>query len=316
MKPNKFPRTYQASQVEMAGFYRARAVSLDGSQRLLADWFPNLITNGGLNHVGFYLASNTYCLAGTGSAAPSAGDSSLGGFVAATGTVIASSRAIQSSAPYYGSSFKTYRFPIGVAAGNISELGIGWANSNSSLFSRALIVDGGGSPLTITVLSTEILEVDYEFRLYPPTLDSSATLNIAGIDYSFVGRPALVTGVDDWGVETQLFIGSGALLRTSFGVPLAFAYNGTIGAVTSTPSGSSGQASSHTTHAYSNNSLVQRFTITFDPTHGNVAGGISALMFRSSLGDYQVGITPSIPKDATKQFTYTFDMSWARKTIP
>ena len=77
--------------------------------------------------------------------------------------------------PYYRWAKVTWRFGQGVAAGNISEVGLGWGNSN--LWNRALIKDANGNPTTITVLSDEYLDVVSEIRDYP-TLSSSGSFNL------------------------------------------------------------------------------------------------------------------------------------------
>src|SRR5690606_2281101 len=68
------------------------------------------------------------------------------------------------------------------------------------------------------------------------------------------------------------------------------AYNGSIGANTDAPSGSS-SAVSPSNLAYGDGNLYRDFQATFDLTQGNLAGGISALRF--SFGSRSTSIGPT-----------------------
>ena len=155
-------------ETQCAGWFKIEATRPDGTRRVLADWFPNLILNGGLDRMGANPDYLSWCQVGSGSTAPVAAQTALVNRIAGTSTQQNNVSGAQASAPYYGWYRRTYRFAQGVAAGNLSEVGVGWATSGS-LFSRALILDGGGSPTTITVLSDEVLDVTYELRRYPGT---------------------------------------------------------------------------------------------------------------------------------------------------
>lgn len=55
-------------------------------------------------------------------------------------------------------------FARGAAAGNVSEMTVGYATNNTSAMARALVRDAMGNPTTITVLSDEVLTVTWEWR--------------------------------------------------------------------------------------------------------------------------------------------------------
>jgi hypothetical protein len=60
---------------KVAGYYKLEAVKLDKagnevSRRVVADWFPNLITNQGLNRMGANADYLSNCQVGSGSDAP------------------------------------------------------------------------------------------------------------------------------------------------------------------------------------------------------------------------------------------------------
>jgi hypothetical protein len=113
----------------LQGFYKLEAVKLDGTRRVLTDWFPNLITNGGLDRIGVSSTYLDYCHVGSGNTAPANTDTGLATPVASTITST-STTGIQGSSPYYTWQTIVYTFGLGVAAGNLAEVGVGWSASN------------------------------------------------------------------------------------------------------------------------------------------------------------------------------------------
>jgi hypothetical protein len=295
----------------VAGRYMIEAVKADGSRRIVSDWFDNLITTAGLNHLGTG-GAYVYCMVGSGNTPPTNSDTALQTPVASTPDVIADQQGSQASAPYFGWHRRTFRFPIGAAAGNLSEIGVGWNNAN--VFSRALIVDTEGDPTTITVLSDEALDVTYEFRLYPPTVDQTSTINISGVPYDVVVRASQVNSSHWWpdSISNNGFSNTGFRFKP---------FTGDIGAITEAPSGSSNSEDYDgliTYDAYSNNSLMRTGKVEFGLTRGNLSGGIGSMqMFRypgAGCGAYQMSFDPKIPKDMFKILSLNFSFSWARHT--
>lgn len=289
-------------ETQCADWFKIEATRPDGTRRVLADWFPNLILDGGLDRIGANDGYLIWCQVGSGSTAPVAAQTALVNRIAGTSTVQASSTGAQASAPYYGWARRTYRFAQGVAAGNLSEVGVGWA-STGSLFSRALILDGGGSPTTITVLSDEVLDVTYELRRYPGTVDLTGTVVLDGVTHNWVSRASGVTHQSSWaGVGTMA-------------LDFAQSFNGDIGAVTaSAPSGTSGTLSA-TPLAYSSGSYTRAVTVSAGLNDSNLSGGIRSIMIRAMSGTsrYQIQFDPAIPKDNTKVLSLTIQHSWARR---
>ena len=292
-------------ETQCAGWFKIEAIRPDGTRRVLADWFPNLILDGGLDRMGANDDYLSWCQVGSGSTAPIATQTALVNRIAGTNTIQANVAGAQSSAPYYGWTRRTYRFAAGVAAGNLSEVGVGWATTGS-LFSRALILDGGGSPTTITVLSDEVLDVTYELRRYPGTVDLTGTVVLDGVTHNWVSRAAGVTSSEMWGGLSAMAL------------DWARAFNGNIGAVTAgTPSGTSG-ALSVTPLAYSSGSYTRAVTVSAGLNDSNLSGGIrSILIYPSSsnagVGSYQIQFNPAIPKDNTKVLSLTIQHTWARR---
>lgn len=299
------PLKTQSARVR--GFYKFEAVRQDGSRRLLADWFPNILTNSGADYLGISQFSGplTYCAVGSGNSTPVVTDTTLDTFVAATTTTNSTTHTAASSSPYFGTTTIQYNFPIGTATGNLSEVGVGPENSSSArlnLFSRALILDGMGNPTTITVLSSEALYVTFQINQYVPLSDVTGNVTISGTSYAYTLRAYFATSTT-WAYQND----------DAPTLNLAAAYNGAIGSITS--SGPSGTASSGTvsSNSYSNGSSTLTGTITWGLAAGNLAGGISAISFTAgtSRGSYQIGFSPAIPKTSSQVLTLDVGTSWA-----
>lgn len=297
----------------VAGRFKLEAVdTVTGARRELTPWFNNLITDQGLNQLGVGQLGY-FCMVGTGTATPAVTDTTLGNKIAHTTTTVSATAGGSASAPYYGSYTVVYRFAAGVATGNLTEVGIGY--SSTLVFSRTLIKDGSGNPTTITVLSTEALDVTYEFRLYSPSADVPHSTVIAGVTYTGVVRASSVTafsGNAAWYAGFPFGATAGSL--TGGSSPVAQVYSGTIGAVTGSPTGTNSQINDPVDSAYSANSMQRTGTVTAPLSTGNV-GGIQAVRIATRLGAYQISFSPAIPKDATKVLTLGLTLSWARMVI-
>ena len=295
-------------QTGVAGFFKLEAVRLDGTKRLLADWFPNLITDLGIDLLGSSEAWLTYCQVGTGSTAPAVTDTALASRLAAISATVSDTGACTSSSPYYTSRTRTYRFGVGVAAGNLTEVGIS-TSTTTVLFSRALILDSGGSPTTVTVLSDESLDVTYQVRQYIPEGDSTGTVVLRGTTHDWTGRASNVTtnSFAGWLIENT---GSRANRTSSW----RYAYSGAIGLITTYPSGTFSQGTASAS-SYTNGTFYNDFTLSFSITQGNFAGGIQSIAIMMGIGTYQFGFNPNIMKTSSDVLVLNFRHSWARKTI-
>ena len=285
----------------------ANGTPIEASRVKVAE-FDNLITNQGQNRIGTASDWLNAVQVGSGTTAPAVTDTGLAFFVAGTTTQQATSAVSQSSPPYYTTRSVTRRFAAGAATGNLSEVGIGWAATGSTLFSRALILDGSGNPTTITVLSDEVLDVTYQLRLYPPAADVSSNITVTGVGtIAVTARAANVTNQSDWGL-------------TSSGLAASFwsarIWSGAIGAVTSQPSGS--QASvAPTNSAYSNNSLQRTGSATWGLNDGNFNVQSASIFMGTStgFGAMQFGFGTAIPKTNANVLTLNFTHAWARRTL-
>lgn len=286
--------------------------------------FDNIITNGGLDRLGSAQGTSTaatmvvgYVQVGTGSTAPAVTDSALATYLAGTDRYFTSSASYGGAPDYYTAVQFSWQFNQGVAAGNLSEIGVGWASSGS-LFSRALILDGGGNPTTITVTAIEFLTVNYTLRMYPPLTDATGTISLDGSDYDYIVRACGVNG-GNWGSHG---VSGYASYQGSLN---AWAYTGDITTVTgATPAGSSSALGSGTPTRAAYSAGTYKLSMTCSASIGvwNLAGGIRSITFDMSgwlnpPGAYQMRwqcqFNPKIPKDNTKTLSLTFDVAWARK---
>lgn len=263
-------------------------------------WMDNLILDSGLNHMGTG-DSVSHCQVGTSNAAPNASQTALASFLASTALTSSAPGTAPVGSPYRNYRTYYYRFAIGAAAGNLSEVGVGWTLPAGNLFARALTVDGGGVPTTITVLPTEVLDVYYELGAYPVLTDTAFSITISGVSHSCVMRTANVT--------TQLSnqFGRDWLSPSYFH---AVAYTSGLAAITSAPTGFLGSVNATTVNAYVNNSLQIDVPLVFGLSQAN--GSIQSMTFNSTIGEVQISFSPPIAKVNTKSLTMTFRWKWAK----
>ena len=293
---------------QLAGRFKLQRIKADTGEVVQTLEFKNLITDIGLNKLGDGPVT-TYTYVSSNSTPPSVLDTSLAGFVASTATQQSLVTNPNNSSPYWTEATIVRRFGAGVAAGNLTKVGLGWtANSVGSLWSSALIVDGLGKPTVLTVLPDEFLDVSYTLRYYPPTTDSTFSVTISGVSYTFTARAANISS-RIINLNERMRINSYVQV---YGGPAA------LGAVTSTITGSTASDSpgAMTALAYVNNSLQAKGTVTVGLNAGNVAGGITALYVGASSSFMscatQMLVSPAIPKDGTKSLSLTFAVSWSR----
>ena len=308
----------QHIHTQFAGRFKFEAVRIDDDgqehRRLLTDkeWIDNLITDFGMNAIG--TAGNRVdpigsVQVGSGSTAPAFSDTNLVSLIATkAGTV--------GGYPQNGNGVDhswrrwQWRFGQGVAAGNLAEVGVGTGSGSGNLFSRALILDGSGNPTTITVLATEFLDVTYEIRLYwPSTTDVVTTETIQGASYTVTRRPYLLGENERWRNNLPACAYYTDLNSGYFGHAAYTAL------VNSTTNGTNTQyATSVTKGAYTAGNFYLDITSVFGIATANIAGGIGMVALNTSLGAFQYGFSPKIPKDNTKQLTITTRHSWSRYT--
>ena len=293
-------------EIGLTGYFIFEVTDIHTGVRRTVAEFPNLILDAGLERmgVGSYL---DVCRVGTGNSTPTALQTQLDNKIASTSTVLTNSYGAQPTAPYYGWRRKTFRFAAGVATGNLSEVGVGWGNitTDNTIYCRARILDGVGAPTTINVLADEALDVIYEIRAYPPLTDVVVLgLDLGMCTHTATVRAASVTDGAFWGAD----LGSQVEFVGNYWAAL---YNGTIGAITTIPSGS-GAGADATNLSYVPLSRTKKSNLNLSLTAANLAGGIVSLDTRTTIGRYQIGFSPAIDKTASRTLRLDLQVSWGR----
>ena len=278
--------------------------------------FKNLILNSGLDQ---FMANSdliTGCILGSSSTVPAVSDTTMTNILGSSTTGQGNGEGASNTTvlPYYTSRYWTYRFLEGVATGNIAQVAMTYGSGNtttntySGLFSLALVKDSNGTPITITKLADEVLDVTYTLRIYVPELDTTGVTNISGVAYNYTVRAAQAAS---WSVYYP-----------SPHVYEARAYTGAIGSLTSAPSGTNVLHSSSTLSSYVAGSFTRNIALLWDLNYGNIGGIRSVYISLGRLGyaatvRFQIGYSnatdgTAIPKDATKRLTLNYRLTWGR----
>ncbi|RLZ06647.1 hypothetical protein EAH57_15530 [Acinetobacter sp. 2JN-4] len=297
-----------------------KCVAVDTTTRKeteLTDWFPNLVLNAGLDRMSQGAWINRV-MVGSGNSTPLITQTSLDNFVASTTTRTehASTRQL-TNLPYYYSLKTTFRFAQGAAAGNLSEIAMGWADN--SCWNRSLIKDSNGNPTTITVKANEFLDILTELRIYPNLNDVVSDVDLKNEDGDTISTHTVT-------VRPNMFIdlihsGSYELFATA--VRLADGINN----MTNTIRVRAGDALL--------NSISQNVTgTTIVDTHGSAGnnsypslkscvyklpftitqalGLHKVISVKSRLGDWKFEYNPPISKDNTQTLEHNFMLTWGR----
>ena len=285
--------------------------------------FLNLVLTTGLAR----MAVNTWidrCCVGTGNSNPVASQVALDSFLASTTATAADDAdtgGIQvTTAPYYWYGRRTWRFAVGVATGNISEIGLGWGNT--TLWNRALIKDTAGNPTTISVLADEYLDVISEVRVYPH--ESTGSFNLvdkAGTvisAHTFIAKPILrynsVYGAywkpeavkvgDSFGYTQGIGFSSDAMGNNNNSITIGVELPG----LTITAGANSITAKKTVTSSEANIGPHKSFQTYMS---GLMCGGGSNQSGMNNVGCcYKWEVNPPIPKDAETILTYSFTLTW------
>lgn len=302
-----------AAEVGLKGLFKMVATNAKGERRVVADWFDNLILNAGLDRLG---STTEGVIAGvhvgTGNTPPAVGQTALVNPVAYSGDQPSGARVrgFDSVSNQYVFGRSTYRFAAGTAAGNLAEVGAGWP---SGLFSRALIKDGNGDPITVTVLPDETLDVIYELRVYIPSADVTTTVNISGTDYAVVIRARDINDNASNGLWNPFMLwDTGSGVNTSTSISTYAQGPGALGDVLSAPAGTYvGTGTGAFLGSYVPGSFERTYRTTWGLEQGD--GPIGAITMGARTGAFKASFTPSIPKDNTKILTIDWKVSFTRR---
>lgn len=277
-----------------------------------SDWMKNRILDSGLNRFGAVGNFMPAAYVGSDNTPPNDSQTWLGGAIAGTSTRIAENAGFSDTDPNYFRWVRyTYRFGEGAAAGNLSEVGVGWpSGSLGVLFSRALIVDGGGNPTTITVLPNEFLDVTYELRIHYNPNDVTGSVTINGVNYTLTVRPMLVGDLYSLSLIGRYDVP--LLDQSDFGRRQFEGYTGDLAPINSEPGGYIGPFVK-TRQTYVNNSYKLKVKLFADLTEVNNPAGIKTITAPLIACQFQIRFNPPLMKDNTKRLTLFLEYSWGRR---
>lgn len=305
-------------QTKLAGKYK---LAIKRGDDIIEEtpWFHNTILDQGLDRMGNQTSTViSSAQVGTGTTTPSTTQTALTTFLAGVdgGTPYPSSTTNSGSPNYQSLKTWIFTFAQGAVVGTIAEVGVGWASTGATLFSRELIRDGGGSPITLSLTSIDQLIIYYELTYTPTITDGSGSVVLNSITYNYDSRILRVASF-----ASSVFSVLGQKLAF---IDQVYTYQSgaSLAAITANfPNGtqiSSGTQSSVTTGSYTTGNYYLDKSIFWDVGRANHAGGIGALfisMDSSSSGPniyYQIVFTTPIPKTNTQQLTLVLRFSWAR----
>ena len=307
---------------KISGEYNLVVTKPDG-KKTETGWFDNLILNQGLDWLG--TKSNTpdadpvpmiwNAQVGTGNSAPIATQTVLDTFLAGTSLYYPSEVNTKLDAPTYAVLTEfTFPFNQGAVVGTVSEVGVG-PNNTGALFSRALILDGLGSPAPIVVTSIDQLTVYYRIKIFPPLDDLMGTVTIDGNSYGWQGRIANVLAPYNNPSYSRMggIISSGGATVYPEGSSLGSIEGFPISNGTAVDIGYSNRGELYY-QTYTPGNYYRDITVSAIVGDGNVTGGIQVILLRTfnDYLKYQYMFESPIPKDNTKTFSLTFRISWTR----
>jgi len=193
----------------LQGRYRWAVLNADGSVANRGTLMPdepssNLILDQGVDNIDSYPVASLFenCAVGTGTSTPAvtqveldnekARTNNLSGDTSLHGTTFPSDGA----SPYTLIMARGFDFPKGSldssTDGDYTEVGFSQSSSaGQNLFSRALLKDGSGNTISVTVASDQILRIAYELDVtLDPSSQTTGTVditNIGTIGYTAIG---------------------------------------------------------------------------------------------------------------------------------
>ena len=298
-------------KLALSGEYKIKIIHNDGTVEY-TDWFPNLILNQGLDS----LAANSsfgginYCRVGTGSSVPAATQVALDLQIASSAYNSGYLSESNSGSPSYSGLFiYEYTFAQGAVIGSITEIGVGWSSTGSTLFSRSLILDGIGNPTSITLTSVDQLTVYYRLTISPPLTDATGTVVIAGNTYNWTCRALSVGYYGNFGDAPIPSIASPYQSTAYIAGSSLASYTATTPVYTASANGNSSVSAG----TYTSGTFQQTSVWTAGNSTANLTGGIQVMVFRFGVGGqyvFQMYFDTPITKDNTMIMTLTTLFSW------
>lgn len=340
------------------GRFKMDAIKPDGTIRELAPWQDNLITDVGLNSMGGwqyrdmpsdpgsnYISDGTteFCWVGSGSTPPQVTDTAPVQYVKHTRTMSGTSgvRSSPGDARHYTGGIRIFQFNAGEATGVLAEVGLSngrhvnpTATYKLWMFSRALIKNANGDPITVTVLPDEILQVTYETRMYLDTnepkrvtlMDGTSAHEFVMYPYNF-GRSDTYRWIDGSyiGYSTRFSgnsYGPGIFLQKNDSTPLSQAVPAPDQVISALYAFMNGDQLSSTGITYVNGPAIwgertRKYTcvlgVNTNPRNVRNIGGFSNAGNDAGF-NYLGYINPVLHKAFDETLSFEFTTTWGRYT--
>lgn len=281
--------------------------SSDDSITKETGWFKNLVLDSGLDQMG----KGTWITGvavGSGSSAPNVTQTKLDNLVAwSTNRTKAEYNVQNVKLPHYRYALVTWRFGEGVAQGNLTEVGLGWAQD--LMWNRTLIKDINGQPTTLTILPDEYLDVMAEVRVYVGGTTAGAV--------RFVDKTGTLISEHTYKVYPNSKHASADFTPVSPTSSIrSHMYSQHVGKPNTEPSGHLGQG---TLVIKSTQPRSRTFHALFGLTVANGSHASLYCAFNGLLGTdagsgsgYQFEFTPPIVKTKEMEVRYTVTVAWER----
>ena len=271
--------------------------------------FPNLFTNVGLNSLGSDVMTMQAVHVGTGTATPNVTDTALTAFGVGFNTDPTVSGGNAGSPNYYVRRTYSWTSTIGGATGTWTEVGVSNQATTGNLRSKALILDGGGSPSSFPVLADEQLRVFYMLDVYPMIADDTRTVSISGVAYDTITRGY---GINEHHAGSNGISPSGVTIAQAYSGNIVNKVSGTITGTLGTMNKSGG--------SYSGGNYYRDFSLTAGA--GTATGTVRTIMADNNNYDTNMRIQiqydkasggGGIVKSGTQQLILNIRRSWARR---
>jgi hypothetical protein len=294
-------------QVGVKGRYNVKVKRADGSIKQEVE-FENLLTNSFFTDT--VTRSTVYLAVGTGATPPAVTDVDLETAVGAWDPSVKQSKTYSKSVNTYTLTQGYVReFTLGSRVGTFTEVGASFSNTSARMFSRALMEDAGGNPISLVVTANDQLVITYTFTI---TFD----------DFNTVYNGVMVDGVSttitmsNYDTNSSNWGGSGELVDPA---NLMYAYRLVIAdptnpftippdqadSLTGTTSGhlyglSNGVSKS--LQSIDNNNIEGVYEELLDTTQANMGAGIEYVAFNSNTsfpdgGHLLLHFNPTFTKD-------------------
>lgn len=151
--------------VKFYGEFQLERTKVDGTILETTPWAKNIVLNSGLVRMGVGHWGSHICV-GDGAGEPVVTQSDLTHRVATAKTSYWDIEDYMSAEEPHVVLKNVVQFGAGVAAGNLTEVGVAWGTASNTVWDVSRIRDSEGNPTTLTVLGDEFLTVRVRIYMY------------------------------------------------------------------------------------------------------------------------------------------------------